>query len=81
MNVSIADAPITQPTTTLIDNSNGQMPNTLAYLKQHYNATIVNECQPDERLSERGLYRHTWPERSADAQTVHRRAVATRAGR
>jgi LCP family protein required for cell wall assembly len=41
MDVSVADAPATQATTTLIDNSQGQMPNTLAYLKKQYNATIT----------------------------------------
>lgn len=35
------DAPATQPKTTIIDNSGGQKPNTLAYLKKKYNATIV----------------------------------------
>ena len=41
MSVSIADAPATQTTTTIIDNSQGKMPNTLAYLKKQYNATVV----------------------------------------
>ncbi|HSX06353.1 MAG TPA: LCP family protein [Candidatus Saccharimonadia bacterium] len=41
MNVSVADAPANQPATTLIDNSGGNMPNTLAYLKTTYHATIV----------------------------------------
>lgn len=44
MTVSVADAPATQPTTTIIDDSQGQKPNTLAYLKQHYNATIVKNA-------------------------------------
>lgn len=35
------DAPATQPKTTIIDNSEGLKPNTLAYLKKKYNATIV----------------------------------------
>ncbi|MGB4967060.1 MAG: LCP family protein [Candidatus Saccharimonadales bacterium] len=33
----------TQNTTTIIDNSNGQKPNTLAYLKTTYNATVVTD--------------------------------------
>jgi len=41
MTVSADDAPATQATTTLIDNSQGKMPNTLAYLKKTYNAAIV----------------------------------------
>jgi len=41
MTVSVGDASANQPTSTIIDNSNGEMPNTLAYLKQHYNATVV----------------------------------------
>lgn len=41
MNVSIDNAPANQATTTIIDNSNGQMPASLAYLKKLYGATIV----------------------------------------
>jgi len=41
MTVSIGDSPAPQATTTIIDNSDGQMPNTLAYLKQQYKATVV----------------------------------------
>lgn len=41
MTVNVADAPATQATTTLVDNSNGQMPNTLAYLKKQYNAGVI----------------------------------------
>ena len=44
MTVSVADAPVTQATSTIIDDSNGQMPNTLAYLKKHYNATVVTDA-------------------------------------
>lgn len=44
MTVYIGDAPSTQATNTLIDNSGGNMPNTLAYLKQRYNATIVTNA-------------------------------------
>jgi LCP family protein required for cell wall assembly len=41
ITVSVADAPANQATTTIIDDSQGQMPNTLAYLKSHFNATVV----------------------------------------
>ena len=41
MTVSIGDAPADQATTTIIDNSNGEMPNTLAYLKTQYKATVT----------------------------------------
>ena len=41
MDVSIGDAPATQATTTIIDNSNGEMPNTLAYFKNTYHATVT----------------------------------------
>ncbi len=41
MNVTVGDAPATQATTTLIDNSQGKMPNTLAYLKKQYNASVI----------------------------------------
>jgi len=41
MTVSVGDAPATQATTTIIDNSNGEMPNTLAYLKTTYKATVT----------------------------------------
>ncbi len=44
MTVSVADAPANQPATTIIDDSQGLMPNTLAYLKQHYNATVVKNA-------------------------------------
>jgi len=44
MNVTIGDAKATQATTTLIDNSNGKMPNTLAYFKKQYKATIVTDA-------------------------------------
>ena len=42
MTVSVDDAPATQATSTIIDNSDGKMPNTLAYLKKQYNATVVS---------------------------------------
>jgi len=45
MTVSIGDASANQPTTTLIDNSDGDMPNTLAYLKKQYKATVVTNAQ------------------------------------
>lgn len=45
MNVSIDDAPANQATTTIIDNSNGDMPNTLAYLKKQYKATVTTNAQ------------------------------------
>ncbi len=35
------DAPAAQSTTTIIDNSQGKKPKTLAYLKKTYNATVV----------------------------------------
>lgn len=41
MTVAVGDAPATQATTTIIDNSGGEMPNTLAYLKSYYKATVV----------------------------------------
>lgn len=44
MTVSVADAPANQPTTTIVDDSQGKMPNTLAYLKQKYNATVVKNA-------------------------------------
>jgi LCP family protein required for cell wall assembly len=44
MDVSIGDAPATQATTTIIDNSQGKKPNTLAYLKKHYKATVVTDA-------------------------------------
>ncbi|HSX05247.1 MAG TPA: LCP family protein [Candidatus Saccharimonadales bacterium] len=43
MNVTVGDASATQATTTLIDNSNGQMPNTLAYFKKQYKATVTTD--------------------------------------
>ncbi len=44
MTVSIGDAPATQATTTIVDNSNGQKPNTLAYLKSQYKATVTTNA-------------------------------------
>jgi LCP family protein required for cell wall assembly len=41
MTVSIGDSPATQATTTIVDDSNAEMPNTLTYLKKKYNATVV----------------------------------------
>ncbi len=41
MTVAIGDAPGTQASTTLVDNSEGEKPNTLAYLKGQYKATVV----------------------------------------
>ena len=41
MTVAIGDAPAVQATTTIVDNSKGTMPNTLAYLKTTYHATVV----------------------------------------
>lgn len=41
MTVSASDAPTTQATTTIIDNSQGDMPNTLAYFKNTYHATVT----------------------------------------
>jgi len=43
MNVSVDNAP-DQATTTIVDDSNGQMPATLAYLKKQYNATVVKDA-------------------------------------
>lgn len=45
MDAIAADAPANQATTTLINNSNGQKPNSLAYLTQHYHAKIVTNAQ------------------------------------
>lgn len=39
--LSVADALANQPNTTIIDNSEGKKPNTLAYLKKTYKATVV----------------------------------------
>jgi len=41
MTVSVGDAPATQATTTVIDNSLGEMPNTLSYIKTNYKATVT----------------------------------------
>ena len=38
------DASANQAQTTIIDNSQGQKPNTLAYLKKTYNATVVTDA-------------------------------------
>lgn len=40
----VGDANANQPKTTIIDNSQGQKPNTLAYLKKTYNATVVTDA-------------------------------------
>ena len=34
---------VAQPTTTLVDNSEGKMPSTLAYLKSTYNAKVITD--------------------------------------
>ncbi|MEJ0072488.1 MAG: LCP family protein [Candidatus Saccharibacteria bacterium] len=44
MSVTIGDASANQATNTLIDNSNGEMPNTLAYLKSTYKTTTVTSA-------------------------------------
>ncbi len=44
MTVAVGDASANQATTTIIDNSNGEMPNTLAYLKSTYKATVVTNA-------------------------------------
>ena len=44
MTVFVSDAPATQPTTTVIDNSEGQMPNTLTYFKSAYKASVVTNA-------------------------------------
>jgi LCP family protein required for cell wall assembly len=41
MTVYVGDASANQPTTTIIDKSGGEMPNTLNYLKTQYKATVV----------------------------------------
>ena len=41
ISVSIGDSPATQANTTIIDNSNGDAPNTLAYLEKQYKATVA----------------------------------------
>ena len=40
-----SDAPANQQTTTIIDNSDGKKPNTLAELKKRYSATVVQNKQ------------------------------------
>jgi hypothetical protein len=44
INVTIDDAAANQATTTIVDNSGGEKPNTLAYLKKQYNATVVTDA-------------------------------------
>jgi LCP family protein required for cell wall assembly len=44
MTVSIGDAPANQATNTIIDNSGGDKPNTLAYLQKQYKATVVTNA-------------------------------------
>ena len=44
MDVVIGDAPANQATTTVIDNSAGKKPNTLAYLKKQYKATVTTDA-------------------------------------
>ncbi len=44
MDVSVGDASANQATTTIIDNSGGVKPNTLAYLKKQYKATIATDA-------------------------------------
>lgn len=39
------DAPANQAQTTIVDNSQGLKPNTLAYLKKKYNATVVTDAK------------------------------------
>jgi LCP family protein required for cell wall assembly len=41
MTVRVGDAPATQATTTIIDNSKGELPNTLNYIKANYKATVT----------------------------------------
>lgn len=41
MSVTTANAPANQAANTLIDNSGGAMPNTLAYLKSRYKPTVI----------------------------------------
>jgi len=45
MDVSADNAATNQATTTLIDNSGGDKPNTLAYLKKQYHATVTTSAQ------------------------------------
>lgn len=42
--LAVGDAAANQPKTTIIDNSQGQKPNTLAYLKQKYGASVVTDA-------------------------------------
>lgn len=44
MSVSAANAPANQAATTIIDDSGGDKPNTLAYLKQKYHATVTTNA-------------------------------------
>lgn len=45
MEVSVGDAATNQATTTIIDNSNAEKPNTLEYLKKQYKATVVTDAK------------------------------------
>ena len=44
MTVYVGDAPAQQPTTTIIDNSQAEMPNTLNYFKTSYKATVTTNA-------------------------------------
>jgi LCP family protein required for cell wall assembly len=44
MTTTTNDATANQATNTIIDNSQGKMPNTLAYLKSHYSASVVTNA-------------------------------------
>jgi LCP family protein required for cell wall assembly len=44
MDVSVDSASVNQATTTIVDNSAGEKPNTLAYLKKQYKATVVTDA-------------------------------------
>ncbi len=44
MDVTTGDAPAKQTASTVIDNSGGGMPNSLAYLKKKYGATVVTNA-------------------------------------
>ncbi|QQS18845.1 LCP family protein [Candidatus Saccharibacteria bacterium] len=43
--LAMADAPANQTTSTIIDNSLGKKPNTLAYLKKTYGASVVTDVK------------------------------------
>lgn len=45
VTATAADAPANQTTSTIVDDSQGKMPSTLAYLKKQYNATVITNTR------------------------------------